>query len=88
VRVAYSKGGMVALPVARMTSGVSAANSAACRRFSVALAVGQRMSRRLLIFAAAREVQKLSGNDLCQAVITVEHEQKSRSERLNKGGRR
>src|SRR5262245_9659556 len=44
VRVAWSSGGMVASPVARMTSGASAANSVACLRISAALAVAQRMS--------------------------------------------
>ena len=48
VRVAYSNGGIVVSPVARITSGVSAASSAACLRISEALAVAQRGSMRTL----------------------------------------
>ncbi len=48
VRVACSNGATVELPWARMTSGASAANSAACLRISAALAVAQRVSIRTL----------------------------------------
>ena len=48
VRVACSNGPMVEVPVARMTSGASATNSAACLRMSAALAVAQRLSIRTL----------------------------------------
>ena len=48
VRVACSNGATVEAPWARMTSGASAANSAACRRISAALAVAQRVSIRTL----------------------------------------
>ena len=44
VRVACSIGPKVEAPEARMTSGASAANSAACLRTSAALAVAQRVS--------------------------------------------
>ena len=44
VRVAGSNGPRVGAPWARMTSGASAANSAACLRMVSALAVAQRMS--------------------------------------------
>ena len=44
VRVACSNGPTAEAPWARMTSGASAANSAACLRISAALAVDQRMS--------------------------------------------
>ena len=48
VRVACSNGPTVEVPGARMTSGASAANSAACLRISAALAVAQRVSIRTL----------------------------------------
>ena len=49
VRVACSNGATVAVPVpARMTSGASAANSAACLRMSSGLVVAQRVSIRTL----------------------------------------
>ena len=48
VRVACSNGPTVEAPWARMTSGASAANSAACLRISAALAVAQRVSIRTL----------------------------------------
>ena len=48
VRVASSNGPTVEAPWARMTSGVSATNSAACLRMSVALVVAQRVSIRTL----------------------------------------
>ena len=49
VRVACSNGATVAVPVAAtMTSGASAANSAACLRMSSALVVAQRVSIRTL----------------------------------------
>ena len=48
VRVACSNGPTVEAPWARMTSGASAANSAACLRMSAALAVAQRVSIRTL----------------------------------------
>jgi len=49
MRVAFSNGATVAVPVpARMTSGASAANSAACLRMSSALVVAQRVSIRTL----------------------------------------
>jgi hypothetical protein len=44
MRVACCNGGMVESPVAKMTSGVSAASSAACRRISAALVVAHRIS--------------------------------------------
>ena len=48
VRVACSNGPTVEAPWARMTSGASAANSAACLRISAALVVAQRVSIRTL----------------------------------------
>src|SRR6516225_3199523 len=48
VRVACSNGPTVEAPWARMTSGASVANSAACLRISTALAVAQRVSMRTL----------------------------------------
>jgi hypothetical protein len=48
VRVAWSNGPTDEAPWARMTSGASAANSAACLRMSAALAVAQRVSMRTL----------------------------------------
>ena len=48
VRVACSNGPTVEVPVARMTSGASATNSAACLRMSAALVVAQRVSMRTL----------------------------------------
>ena len=48
VRVACSNGPTVEAPWARMTSGASATNSAACLRMSAALAVAQRVSIRTL----------------------------------------
>ena len=48
VRVACSNGPTVEEPWARMTSGASAANSAACLRMSAALVVAQRVSMRTL----------------------------------------
>ena len=48
VRVACSSGPTHEAPWARMTSGASAANSAACLRTSPALAVAQRVSIRTL----------------------------------------
>ena len=48
VRVACSNGPTVEEPWARMTSGASAANSAACLRMSSALGVAQRVSIRTL----------------------------------------
>jgi hypothetical protein len=48
VRVACSNGATVEVPWTRMTSGASAANSAACLRMSSALAVAQRVSIRTL----------------------------------------
>jgi hypothetical protein len=48
VRVTCSNGPTVEAPWARMTSGASAANSAACLRTSAALAVAQRVSIRRL----------------------------------------
>ena len=48
VRVACSNGPTVEVPWARMTSGASAANSAACLRMSAALAAAQRVSIRTL----------------------------------------
>jgi hypothetical protein len=48
VRVASSNGPTVEAPWARMTSGVSATNSAACLRMAAALVVAQRVSIRTL----------------------------------------
>ena len=48
VRVACSNGPTVEAPEARMTSGASATNSAACLRISAALAAAQRVSIRTL----------------------------------------
>ena len=48
VRVACSNGPTVVAPEARMTSGASATNSAACLRISAASAVAQRVSIRTL----------------------------------------
>jgi hypothetical protein len=48
VRVACRNGPTVEEPWARMTSGASAANSAACLRISAASVVAQRMSTRRL----------------------------------------
>src|SRR5215467_1503101 len=48
VRVACSNGPTVEAPKARMTSGASAANSAACLRMSATLVVAQRVSMRTL----------------------------------------
>ena len=48
VRVACSSGPTVEAPWAKMTSGASATNSAACLRISPALAVAQRVSIRTL----------------------------------------
>jgi hypothetical protein len=48
VRVACNNGPTVEVPWARMTSGASAANSAACLRVSAALTPDQRVSIRTL----------------------------------------
>ena len=48
VRVACSSGLTVAVPLARMTSGASATNSAACLRISAASPAAQRVSIRTL----------------------------------------
>ena len=48
VRVACSNGPTVVAAWARMTSGASAANSAACLRISAASVVAQRVSMRTL----------------------------------------
>ena len=52
VRVTCSNGPTVELPRARMTSGASAASSAACLRISAALLVAQRVSIRTLRLTA------------------------------------
>src|SRR5262245_30661091 len=60
VRVASSNGPTLELPPARMTSGTSAANSAAFLRISAVLVVAQRTSmRRLRPTAQPRNRQRL-----------------------------
>src|SRR6266446_1121160 len=62
VRVACSNGGTVESPVARVTSGASAANSAACLRISAASAVAQRVPvRRLVLELQATRRREILG---------------------------
>ena len=71
VRVACSNGATVAVPVpARMTSGASAASSAACLRMSSGLVVAQRMS--IVYVAAVAPAQLLQALlERCDAGLIV-----------------